>query len=259
MDMNEAAAILGVPKRRIYDITNVLEGVGVLEKRSKNTVAWKGSEAILGSAMNPGAKLELERLRSDIRSIAKEDASLDQYMHVVRKIPLPVNAVRLSDVIEALYYPVGDDAIPLAKDALLDETGKPRRAVLAIHTPFDGIADIPTATEGPERQLYVGTRDGLAKHVALSGDQSVKRKQAPLNTRRSLKSPKAEDRVQVFVVSSYFDEKEGKMKPMEMSPLEMDPSKPESAKRSSSWDVAESLANDEGVSDFFGAGEEEAV
>ncbi len=28
-------------KRRIYDITNVLEGIGLIEKETKNTIKWK--------------------------------------------------------------------------------------------------------------------------------------------------------------------------------------------------------------------------
>jgi len=35
LDLNYAARALGVQKRRIYDITNVLEGVGLIEKTSK--------------------------------------------------------------------------------------------------------------------------------------------------------------------------------------------------------------------------------
>jgi len=31
-----------VQKRRIYDITNVLEGIGLIEKKSKNNIQWKG-------------------------------------------------------------------------------------------------------------------------------------------------------------------------------------------------------------------------
>ena len=30
-------------KRRIYDITNVLEGIGLIEKRNKNCIVWKGA------------------------------------------------------------------------------------------------------------------------------------------------------------------------------------------------------------------------
>jgi hypothetical protein len=36
-----ACAVLQVQKRRIYDITNVLEGVGLIEKKSKNNIIWK--------------------------------------------------------------------------------------------------------------------------------------------------------------------------------------------------------------------------
>jgi transcription factor E2F3 len=32
-----------VPKRRIYDITNVLEGVGLVEKKLKNRIQWIGN------------------------------------------------------------------------------------------------------------------------------------------------------------------------------------------------------------------------
>lgn len=41
MDLNEAAETLKVQKRRIYDITNVLEGVGLIIKASKNHIRWK--------------------------------------------------------------------------------------------------------------------------------------------------------------------------------------------------------------------------
>ena len=41
VDLNVASEKLEVQKRRIYDITNVLEGIGILEKKSKNTIQWK--------------------------------------------------------------------------------------------------------------------------------------------------------------------------------------------------------------------------
>ena len=34
-----------VQKRRIYDITNVLEGIGLIEKKLKNNIQWKGGTA----------------------------------------------------------------------------------------------------------------------------------------------------------------------------------------------------------------------
>lgn len=41
VDLNQAADLLEVQKRRIYDITNVLEGVGLIKKKSKNNIEWR--------------------------------------------------------------------------------------------------------------------------------------------------------------------------------------------------------------------------
>lgn len=41
VDLNEVAQTLGVPKRRIYDITNVLEGIGMLDKLPKGCILWR--------------------------------------------------------------------------------------------------------------------------------------------------------------------------------------------------------------------------
>ena len=38
LDINEATVELGVQKRRIYDITNVLEGIGYIQKIHKNKI-----------------------------------------------------------------------------------------------------------------------------------------------------------------------------------------------------------------------------
>ncbi|KAF4023561.1 hypothetical protein G4228_015509 [Cervus hanglu yarkandensis] len=40
VDLNWAAEVLKVQKRRIYDITNVLEGIKLIAKKSKNHIQW---------------------------------------------------------------------------------------------------------------------------------------------------------------------------------------------------------------------------
>lgn len=47
VDLNLASTTLNVQKRRIYDITNVLEGIGILEKKSKNNIQWKSGHSLV--------------------------------------------------------------------------------------------------------------------------------------------------------------------------------------------------------------------
>jgi hypothetical protein len=64
VDLKDAANQLKVAKRRIYDITNVLEGINMIEKSHKNKVKWKGSPSIIadlqaeGAPCTPGAFLQ---------------------------------------------------------------------------------------------------------------------------------------------------------------------------------------------------------
>ena len=56
VDLNSAAEQLQVQKRRIYDITNVLEGIGLIEKKGKNEIRWKvqlGQGSVRASTADP--------------------------------------------------------------------------------------------------------------------------------------------------------------------------------------------------------------
>lgn len=46
IDLNETAKSLKVQKRRIYDITNVLEGIGLIKKFSKNKIQLNDQQNI---------------------------------------------------------------------------------------------------------------------------------------------------------------------------------------------------------------------
>ncbi|KAF6206638.1 hypothetical protein GE061_017874 [Apolygus lucorum] len=46
LDMNEASASLGGPKRRLYDVTGVLLGAKLVTKPQKNIIAWTGFESM---------------------------------------------------------------------------------------------------------------------------------------------------------------------------------------------------------------------
>lgn len=77
VDLNNAAETLGVQKRRIYDITNVLEGIGLIEKKSKNNIQWKGSGMTVTSSEN---NEEMAALRDQIKALEAEDAGLTEQL-----------------------------------------------------------------------------------------------------------------------------------------------------------------------------------
>ncbi|KAM6356165.1 transcription factor E2F6 isoform 3-T4 [Podargus strigoides] len=74
LDLNEVATLLGVRKRRVYDITNVLDGIHLIQKRSKNVIQWIGSnlDQLLGKVP------EQENLRDEISSLSAMEEALDE-------------------------------------------------------------------------------------------------------------------------------------------------------------------------------------
>ncbi|XP_041045451.1 transcription factor E2F5-like isoform X1 [Carcharodon carcharias] len=76
LDLKQAADILAVrQKRRIYDITNVLEGIGLIEKKSKNSIQWKG----VGPGCNTKEIIDrLRCLKAEIEELETKEKELDQ-------------------------------------------------------------------------------------------------------------------------------------------------------------------------------------
>ena len=53
ININELVKDLGVKKRRIYDITNVLQGIGYIEKKGKNELIWIKSKIFNRKEIKP--------------------------------------------------------------------------------------------------------------------------------------------------------------------------------------------------------------
>ncbi|KAJ4946926.1 hypothetical protein JOQ06_008969 [Pogonophryne albipinna] len=76
LDLKDAIRVLAVgQKRRIYDITNVLEGVGLIVKISKSTVKWKGT--ITGQREEVFSN-KLFKLKSEVEDLEMMESMLDQ-------------------------------------------------------------------------------------------------------------------------------------------------------------------------------------
>ncbi|NXL97077.1 E2F6 factor, partial [Tyrannus savana] len=74
LDLNEVATTLGVRKRRVYDITNVLDGIHLIQKRSKNLIQWIGSnlDQVVGKAP------EQQNLKEELSDLSAMEEALDE-------------------------------------------------------------------------------------------------------------------------------------------------------------------------------------
>ncbi|KAK7114937.1 hypothetical protein V1264_000909 [Littorina saxatilis] len=100
LDLKVAADQLAVrQKRRIYDITNVLEGIGLIEKKSKNSIQWKGA----GPGCNSREISDrLVSLKDELEELARRERELDQHklwvQQSIRNVTDEVSNTRLAYV-----------------------------------------------------------------------------------------------------------------------------------------------------------------
>ncbi|XP_067410590.1 transcription factor E2F1 [Emydura macquarii macquarii] len=76
VDLNWAAEVLKVQKRRIYDITNVLEGIQLITKKSKNNIQWLGSQSAVGSTS------KCQVLEKEIHDLQVAERQLDDLIQM---------------------------------------------------------------------------------------------------------------------------------------------------------------------------------
>ncbi|NXL92087.1 E2F6 factor, partial [Alectura lathami] len=74
LDLNEVATTLGVRKRRVYDITSVLDGIHLIQKRSKSLIQWVGSnlDQVVGKAT------EQQNLKDELSDLSAMEEALDE-------------------------------------------------------------------------------------------------------------------------------------------------------------------------------------
>ncbi|NXC33861.1 E2F2 factor, partial [Campylorhamphus procurvoides] len=74
VDLNRAAEVLEVQKRRIYDITNVLEGIQLIRKKSKNHIQWMGTGIFEDTAVTARQQV----LRGELAELGRTERALEQ-------------------------------------------------------------------------------------------------------------------------------------------------------------------------------------
>jgi len=145
VDLNDAAKILSVQKRRIYDITNVLEGIGLIEKTVKNKIRWKGTQHMLnhsvsqsgsaGGAVNMEDEQEVQQMEEEIEMLRKEEERIDYWRTQIFE---DLHAMAKDPVYSEYAYLNFDDI----KHLQSNEAGK-AETLIAIKAPMGTKIEIP--------------------------------------------------------------------------------------------------------------------
>ena len=135
IDLNDAVTKLRVQKRRIYDITNVLEGIGLIEKSGKNGIEWKGE---LNIPEDTQLDHEIIKYRRELQA-AKEQEKV--YENSIKVLNESFNELATNSLYPELAYVAYNDLSKLS--ASEEYRGK---KLFAISAPPNTIMEIP----GPE-------------------------------------------------------------------------------------------------------------
>ncbi|XP_029829432.1 transcription factor E2F2 isoform X2 [Ixodes scapularis] len=133
VDLNKASELLGVQKRRIYDITNVLEGVGLIEKKSKNNIRWREGK-------NAAAFLRTQQsLQAELDQLECKENNLDQ---LILRATIDLNLITERQDKKCAYVTYRDlRSIP----SLADQT------VIAVKAPPETRLEVPD----PQKNLQI--------------------------------------------------------------------------------------------------------
>ena len=150
VDLNKASEGLGVQKRRIYDITNVLEGIGLVEKISKNTVHWCGTQKHDLSAQYADLHTDLADLEAKENELEKLIATSNQQLKY------------LNENNKKFAYLSNRDLISYFRNKQILAFSSP-------HCPFD--IEVPSPENG-QYQIYLKSQKGRAIDVMIVPDAS---------------------------------------------------------------------------------------
>lgn len=148
LNLGEATKILEVrQKRRIYDVTNVLEGIGLIEKHGKNSVKWRG-DSLTPDPRDVTRKMRI--LRHERSSLLSYEAIIDERLKIIRQC---TDIARTNESTASYAYVTSED--------ITDVFGEQTTNILASN-PSES-----TAIDSSSKTLRISSSKGLPLDVRL--------------------------------------------------------------------------------------------
>jgi len=177
LNLNDASSILQVQKRRIYDITNVLEGVGLLSKTFKNKIKWVGAPFNNQLSSNSTITLENQQQQQQQQQHEKQPLSLNNFNKIIQNTRSEEGKISLKKELDTL-------------DAKEKEIDRKIRSALN---------DLNSLTENDENKQYAFLTYLDIKSINEFSNQTVIAIKAPSETKLELADPR--EKLQMFLKS----------------------------------------------------------
>ncbi|XP_042361892.1 transcription factor E2F3 [Plectropomus leopardus] len=144
LDLNLVCQELCATKRRIYDVTHVLEGIQLIKKKSKNLVEWLGGEVNL-------------HIDEELRTLAEEERRLDE---LIQSCTLQVHQLCENQNSQRFAYLTYEDVqrIPSLKE----------QTVIVIKAPAETTLEVPHPEES--LQVHLSSKQGPIEVFLCSDD-----------------------------------------------------------------------------------------
>jgi len=150
IELNDAAKRLNAPKRRIYDVTNVLEGIGLVAKKEKNRFEWVGGDVDSTGQVEPD-EAELQSLRQWEKELSQ---AIEQQERQLRY---------MTENSDGLGYVTCGDIRSIFNNKM----------VLCIKAPPDTKLQIPEPAESGIQMLLKSTRGPIECYLCPEADPPV--------------------------------------------------------------------------------------
>ncbi|XP_069764028.1 transcription factor E2F3-like [Narcine bancroftii] len=161
LDLNKAAEVLNVPKRRIYDITNVLEGIHLIEKKSKNNVQWMGCSL----TDKDGLLKRCQGLNREVAELSLKEKKLDD---LIQSCTLDLKKLTEDSENQRLNYVTYQDIrkIQNFKGQVVIAVKAPPETRLEVPDPYDNLQIHLSSSKGPI-EVYLCPDDSAASSSPL--------------------------------------------------------------------------------------------
>ncbi|KAG7361482.1 E2F/DP family winged-helix DNA-binding domain containing protein [Nitzschia inconspicua] len=210
LDLNRAASELGVQKRRIYDITNVLEGIGLLVKRGKNHVSWNenppetAAQAVAEGIISergkadsdsdgipsppklkpnkaPKNSAEYEEMRKKLEKLKEEERQVDKYLCYLKEQAAVYSGRQPPSRDQLGHLPPGVVNVPEHMYVTFEDiTNMPSyksETVIGIRAPTGTSLEVPDPDQGMkpgERRFEMYLSSKGTEHPGMRGSSAEK-------------------------------------------------------------------------------------